>query len=333
MFAGVLCVGLGVVDAAAITPGAGGFSWSYQDTGLGSNDSVVAMRNGSVFPVVANGSGDIAGLYSSGWIDLGNLGNVFIERASSSSDGRVAFSAGIDGVTFVSSLPFSGFTSKYGGYADFSATGTLVLADDVDVIGLPNFPLDGIQDVAVSPTGEIGVLASGDFWEYIPQAGVWNQYDSQGVVNFYDFDSLTYDSYGRAHMIGHSFGNGMIAADFNQQTGEFEIAYFGSGNDTNFHDIAANEYGVVGTSFVDAGVLYYAYNDNNAGWLTTIAADYADNFNTGIAYDYEGLPVISYSGFSGIEIAYDPIVTVPEPGVALLLLGTAGLVICRRRVV
>ena len=341
------------VSAGAVTPGAGGFSWSFQDTGLnGFDDSALAIRNGAVFPVVFTSNGDLGSLYSSGWVDLDiegiNLGNTF--RASSGVDGRVA-AVGSDFGAVVSVLPFTGIAtvpdifdpvnqvSERVVAVDFGPDGTLFRASQSTVAGVAanNFGngFNGlISDVAVSPNGDVAAVTNaGFFYEYNTFVGDWLETDLNslpgGNFGFSGRPSVTYDSLGRAHVLNDG-SNGLVAADFNQQTGVFEVDTIAFGTDTSFSDIAANDFGVVGTSYIDSGTLFYAYQEG-AGWASVAVDSNVDSTDqTGIAFDFEGLPVLSYSTNGAMYIAYDPIV-VPEPGVAAWVLLLAGSALRRDR--
>lgn len=335
-------------SAGAVTPGAGGFSWSFQDTTLFGSNSAIAMRSGSVFPVVFTGNGEVASLYSSGWVDLTDGDNLEFFgsglRASSSADGRVV--AVNQNGSALSQLPFRGFTELPGFTinndliaptvaAAFDPAGNVVRANQTQIFGLPDIvQRDGfIQDIAVSPNGDVGVVTnSGSFYEYNIFVGDWLQTGLDGLSpngGFFGELSLTYDSLGRAHVLAGSGGD-LLSADFNPQTGQFEFGTIATSTDTDFSDIAANEFGVVGTSYVKENDLFYAYREGNDTWASVLVPTNAGSSSqTGVTFDYEGLPVLSYNAGNRIFVAYDPVV-VPEP-TAGALLSLAGLALLRRR--
>ncbi|MEM7627207.1 MAG: PEP-CTERM sorting domain-containing protein [Planctomycetota bacterium] len=354
-FRAAIAAGLAMVwagSAGAVTPGAGGFSWSLQDTGLSGTSSAVAMRNGGVFPVVFNDFRGVAAQFSSGWVPLGDplfepLSLSFPLRASSSPDGRVAAIGEEGGV--VSLLPFSGFSvlpdvAAYEPGADetplagdFDPLGNLTTVSEFGVSGLPGPVSESfngrISDVAVSVNGDVAVVnENGQFYEYNRFVADWLEIDLNNLspgISFFGTASVAYDSLGRAHVLVDN-GNQLIAADFNPQTGAFGFEVIANDKDTFFSDLAVNDFGVVGTSYEDDGVVYYAFKEGTAAWASVPVTN-TNGFQdqTGITFDHEGLPIVSYNDNGNIWIAYDPIV-VPEP-TATALLGFAGLALLRRR--
>ncbi|MEM9296293.1 MAG: dockerin type I domain-containing protein, partial [Planctomycetota bacterium] len=81
--------------------------------------------------------------------------------------------------------------------------------------------------------------------------------------------------------------------------------------------IAANDFGVVGVSYIDADRnLRYGFKSGLDPWATVIVdQDVEGGTQPGLAYDAAGLPVISYvDSENNIIVAYDPVGSIaPAP--------------------
>jgi hypothetical protein len=74
------------------------------------------------------------------------------------------------------------------------------------------------------------------------------------------------------------------------------------------------------TEFLGNSVLSFAYTDGSSGFGLERLTEANWDCTVGLAFDFEGNPVISYDNNSELWIAYDPVV--PEPAtVAMLLIG------------
>jgi len=332
----------GVAMPAHATPGGGpSFLWSFHDTDGAptSSQNALAMRNGNVWPTVFNGGGDGFGLFSTGWQLIGQnfvAANPRL-RAAQSTAGGVAVVDGIEGVVLNVPNSFAAIGDGSIGIIDvaFTPDGTLATLNEFGEISIAPPPTGAANDIVafdVSPFGEIGgVTTFGEFVEYSPLTATWSvtSLTSKGFLPFSDEGlSMTYDSAGRAHV-----GNAGNVASFDPVLGDWVVSSL-PGDPSDFIELEANAFGVAGTAFFDGDDLVYAYNDNNAGWQTTVVTTVPGggpaNQLVGINYDFEGLPVLAYSYGGTLEVAYDPIV-VPEPASAVLLVGVGCLLVRRRR--
>jgi hypothetical protein len=76
-------------------------------------------------------------------------------------------------------------------------------------------------------------------------------------------------------------------------------------------------------------VLSFAYTDGSGGFGLERLTEANWDRTVGLAFDFEGNPVISYDNYGELWIAYDPVV-VPEPAtITMLLIG--GCLALRRR--
>jgi hypothetical protein len=363
-------IGLMLVLVTTMTVGAraGDLSWLFQYTGIqdtgdsGSSDDCIAlgMRGGNVWPVVFT-SGDSAMLLPTGWYNLGEGMTGIRPVAASSPTGQVAVAGGeLYGPSYgVVSSP-NGWQSINAAAVTFDRQGRLWKANlygDVYVdgshIGNINPEMyDEYQsiDIAVDDYGNVGVAANHDalleYFTYDPQAGEWTHTEEaiDGGLNDAPV-SVAFDGRGRPN-ITYQRDSELFVADFDVREG-WGITYAGyldSGSVSSYGyrvPIECNNDGTVGIAFVENGELIYKFKPLDDSWSEDrIDSDVhflGGTVNTGevgLAYDYEGIPVVAFVGNNyedgaGVYIAYDPIIT-PEP-VSMSLLGLGGLLMLRRR--
>jgi len=323
----------------------GTMTWVFQDSQIPTSGSTaLAMRSGFAWPVVVDNNGDGSALFAtpgpgSNWHEIGfglvpnaspNLGPI----GKSSADGRVAFfEPGSGTVAVAGSSGLFSFPSAEA--AAFAPDGSLLLGDNGQIVGhSPANQFNGtIIDMAVAPDGTIGVLT--DFGEYHEKRfGQWS--DQPAIVDDYapvDSQSLrlAFDAQNRPHIAGVDGGD-IYTIDFSTQLGDFVATQHGF-TSADAVPIAADDEGDVGIAWIEvSGDLRYAGIDGNGNW-TPSSVDNSGAMGigqtVGLAFDHDGLPVISYEKFGNIHLAYDPIIT-PEP-TSLALFGLAGLMMLRRR--
>lgn len=310
------------------------FVWIISDTGFGSQDSTLAMSRGAAWPVVFGEFETITlrpvenTFTNTFWHDIApGLGSGLL-RASSSSNGSVAGVSDNSNFPGLQISPTGGITFLASDViaVDHSTGGALVTATDSTVTGFPYDAGSRIDDIAVSPFGEGGVLRGYEFFDSVTG-------DSVYLPNFggqpSDDGSLTYDALGRPHVV---FANGAVY-DFDTIAGTWTAGWIGSTANNSAIPIAADSTGVVGAAYVDSSTfdLIYAYWSASAGWNTTTVDTFVDpHYQIGLDFDYDDLPVISYVKGNSLYVAYDPIVAVPEP-TAVMLLSGLGLLMLQRR--
>lgn len=352
------------ICAVALADPLGQFTWTIQDTGFAAGNAThvaAAMRNGLAWPVIIADGGNPPGqaftLFpvlspspaNSHWRNIGS--GLFTSstatrlRTASSPDGRVAF------VATAGSTSLGGRVSSATGGWTGLPVGTVALAFDKDgnlhtaaersISSRAGYAGGAIVDIAVSRQGDVGVVdAAGKYWQYSPWVGGWLSATFQMPQLGPDTIDLEFDSFGRPHIIGMSSGNQLVAASFSTVSGNWTYTTISTtASYKGPSTLAANDKGTVGFSWIDSisGMLMYSYKDDVNAWETAgvTSAGFGGTALPvpGLAYDYAGLPVISYvfnsSGVSPrIFLAYDPVV-VPEPaGMGLVL---AGPMLLRRR--
>jgi hypothetical protein len=355
----VALVSLSVTTMAQASDTTTSFFWQIQDTGFsGNEDTVVALRNGEAWPVIFKDNGDVYSLFAtegpnsgSNWHQIGTglYSTPNRMRAATSPDGRVAIlsSSPNPDCGVISTLP-SGWASLP---ADtkaitFDSAGNLITADQTSVSSIAAAPpvSTPIIDIALSVNGDVGILEGNlSFHEYSPLLGVWQTQDlTQPQNGSFEVSSgsasLAYDSLGRPHVVGINTNDSTVrTAGYDIQSGHWTTSVInqslpGPGTDSKFLELDVNDQGVLGTAFIQDGDLYYAYKDVSAAWATDLVASSVDGVDlVGIAFDYEDLPIISYSKNSRTYLAYDPIVVVPEPASVMMLLGMTALAFRRTR--
>ena len=178
----------------------------------------------------------------------------------------------------------------------------------------------------MSPFGDGGVVAGNEFYSTL--TGDSQDFTLNSPLQYSGLGDLAFDAQGRPHIIdndGNIFSFDTTSASWvSARPGD---AVFGTTR------IAADSQGTVGAAFVEdfTGNLIYAYWTNSAGWQTTIVDTNVNSDRVGLAFDYDDLPVISYSKQGNLWVAYDPVVSVPEPASLTLLAGLGLLVGARRR--
>ena len=344
-----------LVFVLLVIPGvasAGGFSWTFQNTSISNNGSSVAlgMRGGDVWPVIFSPEDSVA-LLPTGWASVGDGLVQNPPLAASSPTGEVAAWSGraADPRLAVVSSP-SGWQTCEADTVTFDDQGRLWRANDgrvsyLDAGGwnyLPDLPGETSSKIALAVSGEeVGVVTVMNglfYYHYSPLVGSWEQSPNllSGGTTIGNKPSLVFDDNAVPHILGVA-SDRAVAYDFCVQTGQWQSTNLPGTSDLSVplpldHDGA----GTVGTAYVSGESLYYAYNTDNTTWMVTTIPAGADgssepqDFGVGLAYDYEGLPVVAYTGDNNVMwLAYDPII-VPEPLTAALL-AVGGLCAPRRR--
>jgi len=338
--------------AAGIAVG-GGMSWTLQDTGFGTgtDDVALGMRAGDVWPVIFSEDVSVA-LLPTGWQEVGM--NLVSEKpmAASSPTGEVAAIGAVE--------PGSGKASSPSGWLDLSgeavaydadgrlwlarATGEVLYSDGGSWQSLPSLeaqPFDGIA-IAVNGSGEVGVatMSIGGglvYHHYTWMTGGWTKTENLNdgsLVQMGELSGLAFDAQDRPYILGASPGERGVAFQFDIVGNEWSACNLPAAMNLQGRlPVASNDAGVVGTAFASHGELYYVSNANGAGWTTvsvpTGMAEPRDG-GVGLAYDYEGLPVLAFNSMTGsMWLAYDPVIA-PEPA-TLVLIGAGGLALLRRR--
>ncbi|MEX0744067.1 MAG: PEP-CTERM sorting domain-containing protein [Phycisphaeraceae bacterium] len=332
------------VAAAAITTSLGAsdalasreLMWLFQDTGHGasSDQTAVALRSGLAWPVIFSGDGDAFGLFAtedfSGnhWQPIGGglpLNGPVI--AKSSSDGRILAYSPWNSSVVVGS-PSGGFTLHNAQAGTFGPDGSLTLASSFSI------PTGGapIIDMAVASDGTLGAIAdNGRYYEN--RFGQWQSldFDDFGPQVWGDQARLTFDAQSRPHISAVSSGD-VYTFHFSTAAGEWVTTEHGF-TEADFIPIASTTLngGEVGISWIENGTLKYSLFDGTGTWTqSAVTTGFMEPWQgLGLAFDWDGLPVISFERNGGYWLAYDP-VPVPEP-TSLALLGIGGLMLMRRR--
>lgn len=341
--AGLLLAAIGAGDALA----SGGRVWQIQETGIGGgSDFTGAAMRSNAWPVIISGSGDVIGLrategpFNSNWHEDGFFNMSGPVTAKTSSEGRfVAFTpltptdesvlGGINGsLTTINDIRAAAFTPD----------GALVTVDPANFVsGYGDPGVGGVIDIAVAPDGTLGaVTTSGEYVEH--RFGSWgNPVDLQLATGVAINNArLAFDAQSVPHIVGTN-GPMLYAADFSTISGTWASTLLGESGGAAA--AVASTYlnaGEVGAAFYDPALneVRYSYRSGSSGWTTMTVPNPNPGPSLpiqtpGVAFDYEGLPVVSF--FNGEYIfAYDPIEVAPEPTSAALM-GLAGLMVMRRR--
>ena len=334
LLAGAMVVGLATDSAQAVDRDPNSFVWFYSDTDASGQDSALGMSRGLAWPVIF-GEFDTLVLRPTStvqnedeyWHSLG-IGVGRNPKAASSPDGRVA-GAGEQSAFIVGATGGLTFLPSDTTTVDFSPGGSPVYASRFNGT-ITGFSYNGfsnaIFDVAMSPFGDGGAVIGDEFYSTL--TGESQEFDFNSPLQYTGFGDLTFDTQGRPHIIdddGNIFSFDTTSASWvSARPGD---AAFGTTR------IAADSQGTVGAAFVEdlMGNLIYAYWTNSAGWQTTIVDTNVSADRVGLAFDYDDLPVISYTKEGSLWVAYDPIVSVPEPASLTLLAGLGLMVSARRR--
>ncbi|WP_428307332.1 hypothetical protein [Lacipirellula sp.] len=274
---------------------------------------------------------------------------IYLQAASGSPDGfavsaQTQYSSSSQFNVAVRGTSMGGFQAPvYDAQAiKFDDAGQPITADNSIVPGL-NYG-QKVFDVAESPLGDLGVITqswnnNGDdsvtFWQRTRLLGdAWLPAQlNTGNARLYGASlDLAYDSASRPHVAGitsHWSDNAAVAYHFDIVSGEWlsttlDTAALGPG----IADVAlaANDLGVVGAAWVNNGTLKYAIFDGNQinpNWTITTVTNVAPNGSplkeaqgVGLAFDRQGLPVISFVAEQDhqIWIAYDPPIMAPVAG-------------------
>ncbi len=309
--------------------------WHIQNTGFEAYEaSAVAMRDGGAWPMIFDNHGSAYSLFStegpnpgSNWHQIGAVLYYagFTLQVATSKQGHVAVlglpdynPAGVirkpDGSW--SNLP--AWTSDIA----FDSEGNLLTIYSYESATGFNLPegITSIGRMAVSPYDDIWLLTGNvQFYEY---NHLLNEWHTQTIDDLFANDNqlmdMAYDSLGRPFLLTQDPNDTTIkctyydirSASWTTET----VMYSPSDHFVDSLILAANDSGVTGTAFVSNNNLYYAYKDNNEDWATDLVDTGVDEVRqVGITYDYEGLPLISYSKNDTLHLAYDPIITI-TPG-------------------
>lgn len=326
-----LTAALATTSAQAVDRAPDSFVWIFSETDAQAQDSALALARGQAWPVIFGEDETIALRPTGGgvgdfWHTIGpGVGQS--PKAASSIDGKVA-GAGDDNAFVVGPTGGLTFLPPETDSVAFSPGGAVVYGSDFNnsVAGF-SYPGNPAQlfDVAVSPFGDGGALAGDQFYSTL--TGEFQSVSAGTGVGFAGDGRLTFDAQGRPHVID-AFAN---VFHFSTITGQWEATSLGDAIPVTA-DIAADSQGTVGAAFVnDNNDLIYRYWTNGAGWQTTVVDTNVEPNQVGLAFDHDDLPVISYSKDLSLWVAYDPIVTVPEPASLTLLAGLGLLSMTRRR--
>ena len=358
--AGFVVVFMGVGVAA----GGPGLSWVFQDTMVPSNGMGLAlgMRGGYVWPVIFSGERAAISL-PTGWqeVKLGlGLGEPYeFAGVASSPTGEVAAwsrNFGPGGGRGVVSGP-AGWEYMPADAMAFDSQGNLWKAIFGEMPGdqqigyrdssgwhsLPS--IDGyppLRAIAVASNGEVGAINESQYYHYSALAGGWTgpqDFGAPEMPGWIENAVLAFDNHDIPHIVGrYDEGGGVVgvAFDFDIRTGKWVMSNLPLSDNVNgILPIASDGQGTVGTAYVSNGQLIYARNVDNSGWEAFVLPTGGGEIpipsptGVGLAYDYEGIPVIAYSANQSLWLAYDPVV-VPEP-LTVTMLAIGGLVLCRRR--
>lgn len=325
---------LAAAPAQAVDRDPASFVWIFSNTGYSSQDSALGMSRGEAWPIIFGTNQTVALRPTQNpqnsnryWHQIGpGVGSSPL--ATSAADGRVA-GAGTSSAFIVSPTGAITFLPTGTRSVDFTPGGALVYANGQSFDNVTGFAYNGttVRDVAVSPFGDAGLITTGDQF-YSTLTGTLQTIDNNLPIQFQGQGSLTFDAQGRPHAIDRYAS----AFSFDTVSGQWSVTSLGSTLGGKPAAIAADSQGTVGAAFVNSSSeLIYAYWTNSAGWNTMVVdTGVSPSYQVGLEFDYEDLPVISYSTFGSLMLAYDPIVAVPEPG-SLALVGGLGLVVLSRR--
>lgn len=362
-----------VVSTAAASDGSG-LSWNFQWTGFKASNSgqgpqtALAMRDGKTWPVIFSydyyspNSVSAYSLYPAGvspslpissyWHQIGggllanySGGSNGILSAATSPMGSIgAVTRSLDFLDSYGSLAVVGSSTTGWGASmsgvraiDFNTQGGLVKGTLGTIASSPSgsSPV-AIVDIAVSPTGEIGVVdQEGYYYQKMAWTGAWGATKINQTATA--FSDLAMDSLGRPHVVSSLGTSALVASDFDVMSGCWTSQTLGASTMLGA-TVAADDLGGVGAAWVQDfgsgyGKLMYAYKkDALTGWAThevTAGLSASDlvtpNQRVGLAYDANDFPVISFvTGCGNICLAYDPPTAVPEPS-SLVLLAVGGM--------
>ena len=309
--------------------------WHIQNTGFAANEaSAVAMRDGGAWPVIFEGRGNVYSLFStegpnpgSNWHQIGSglyYGSFTLQVATSKQGHIAVLGLGTSSPAGVVRNPDGNWSSLPAWTTDiaFDSEGNLLTINDYESATGFN-PPEGITSIgrmAVSPFDDIWLLAGGgQFYEYNHLLNAWHTQTIGDIfANDIQLMDMAYDSLGRPFLLTQDPNDTTIRCvyyDIRSASWITEVVMYSPNRYfTDSLVLAANDSGVIGTAFVSNNNLYYAYKDNNEDWATDLVDTGVDEVRqVGITYDYEGLPLISYSKNDTLHLAYDPIITI-TPG-------------------
>ena len=320
------------------------YYWSYQNTMMSGQKTAVAMRNGEAWPVIFSDMKTTT-LLPTGWQPMGDMlvgsGDV---RAISSPTGEVAAWNAISGTGVVSST--GGWQSVSAQSLAFDSQGKLwrTVNDQVSVsqagvwFNLPKMQAStAINTMAIASTGEVGVaqLIGGFTYNHYSALTGWTKVTPTGLPPISRLGQMVFDNHDVPYVSAVTTDNTGIILHFDVPTASWQCTYVTPSATMQSGatlPLATDGEGNIGTAFVTGNnALTYFHRISDGQWVSSTLAPPlgVPGSSVGIAYDYEGLPVISYSTGNSLWLAYDP-VAVPEP-LSLTLLGLGGLALLRRR--
>lgn len=287
--------------------------------------------------------------------------------AETSPDGSVGAVVRMTGSSSSSAIvgnSVSGFSGVMTGVQaiDFDKNGKLITGTLNTIptnLGVPRMPL---IDISVSKLGDIGVIDAGfNYYQNSHWMGKWGVTDLKTVnpnskYPYPESLDLGIDSFGRPHVIGLMPGQNsqyeLVAYDFDTTAGQWKTQSLSSSilSGLSSATLATDSLGGVGIAWVQANPnctaqLMYSYKSNNDEWTSSVVANSVTLPNSsltrlinpsqkvGLTYDNNDLPVISFLADSQVFLAYDPLVSVPEPSTLILLAmsGITMLLVYRKR--
>jgi len=325
----------------------------------------IAMRSGSVWPVVAHDHG-ISTMTPVGWVTTDDGTPRSPASAAAASNGDIGFAYDDGSVT---TLTQDGWSTTY--YTPEPIAGLQkpsIAFNGNNNAGVVNNIFNeqiGSDALTLSVHGSSGWVPDvvgneqQNHWNANASALSYDSYNQAniafsdgGSLNFAVKGVLTNDNWafgevrdfgynpamdmavsiGDVPWITYSDGHFLNYSTYDRQSNSWVHGSFGEIFSQSQFSMAEDNQGGVGIAFVDENeMLTFAHNDGISGWEMSNNITMTDaSRGIGLAYDMEGNPVIAYSNMvNQLSLAYDPLV-IPEPA-TMALLGLGGLGLLRRR--